>query len=325
MTPSRRARADPACRADLPDPAEEYDRALRAFDDPVQVSYADPDGTVRPHAVDAAAIDSAISQLLYEPTGRSLVLRAVAAAERGDEVPLARLSDLLGSGEGPGASEFAYYAITCADYRVSPTADPHDFQAVEDYARRNGISTLRTAGVFTSQYPCLSWPYQPATGRPSGSDHLDAVPGLRPRRGRRPDHAGRGGPGDRRSAHRWLPGHVERRAARHLRSRRFVRGRAGPRLPARRPSTGDPVDLVRRGCHRWLRRADAGQPIRLPIGPRCDAGRPDRDLRRSGCHALGRSGRDPGRLPGWRLVLARGPGAKETVTFTAARSCPTCR
>ena len=156
--------ADPACRADLPDPAEEYDRALRAFDDPVQVSYADPDGTVRPHAVDAAAIDSAISQLLYEPTGRSLVLRAVAAAERGDEVPLARLSDLLGSGEGPGASEFAYYAITCADYRVSPTADPHDFQAVEDYARRNGISTLRTAGVFTSQYPCLSWPYQPATG-----------------------------------------------------------------------------------------------------------------------------------------------------------------
>jgi len=65
-------------------------------------------------------------------------------------------------------SDFAYHAITCADYRVSPTADAHDLAAVEDYAKANGIDRLRTSEVYTSQYPCLSWPYQPATsGRPA--------------------------------------------------------------------------------------------------------------------------------------------------------------
>ena len=59
-------------------------------------------------------------------------------------------------------------------------------------------------GVPAAQYPCLSWPYQPATGdRPAADDH-DAVSGLRIGRDGRSDHADRGRSGDRRPAVRWL-------------------------------------------------------------------------------------------------------------------------
>ena len=157
--------SDDDCRTDMNDPEGAFERALRAFATPQTVSYADSDGTVRDHAVGAVAVESASSQLLYEPVGRAVILRAVAAAAHGDDVPLARLLQVLGSGEGPGVSEFAYHAITCADYRVSPTSDPHDFTAVEGYAEANGVDDLRTAEVYSSQLPCLWWPYQPATGQ----------------------------------------------------------------------------------------------------------------------------------------------------------------
>jgi hypothetical protein len=76
-------------------------------------------------------------------------------------VPAARLVDALGSGEAVGVSSFAYHAITCADYRVSPTADPHDIQAVEQAGEAAGVTSLRTDEVYATQYPCLFWPYQP--------------------------------------------------------------------------------------------------------------------------------------------------------------------
>jgi hypothetical protein len=71
--------------------------------------------------------------------------------------------DAIGSGEGIGVSSFSYHAITCADYRVSPTADPHDVGAVEAAGKAAGVTSLRTDEVYTSQYPCLFWPFQPAT------------------------------------------------------------------------------------------------------------------------------------------------------------------
>ena len=157
-------REDSECRTDVPDAARAYDQALARFRTAREVSYADEDGTMRSHSVDAAAVEAAIGQLLYEPAGRSLILRAVAASQHGDDVPLARLTALLATGPGPGISEFVYHAVTCADYRVSPTADSHDIAAVDAYARQHGIESLRSAEVYRTQYPCLSWPYQPATG-----------------------------------------------------------------------------------------------------------------------------------------------------------------
>jgi pimeloyl-ACP methyl ester carboxylesterase len=154
--------ADPDCHADVPDPGRAYDAFLRRLDPAIEVSFGDPDGVVRPHPLDAAAFESAVDALLYEPAGRMLIQRAVAAAGRGDAVPAARLVAAIGSGEGVGISSFAYHAITCADYRVSPTADPRDVRAVEQAGIAAGVQLTRTDEIYTSQFPCLFWPYQPA-------------------------------------------------------------------------------------------------------------------------------------------------------------------
>jgi pimeloyl-ACP methyl ester carboxylesterase len=156
--------ADRDCRADVSDPAGSYDSLLRRYETPGSVSFADADGVVRAHPLDEAAFEAAVDVLLYEPVGRMLIERAVAASANGDPVPAARLVDALGSGQGAGASSFAYHAITCADYRVSPTADPHDLQAVEHAGDVAGVTHLRTDEVYASQYPCLFWPYQPPDG-----------------------------------------------------------------------------------------------------------------------------------------------------------------
>jgi pimeloyl-ACP methyl ester carboxylesterase len=155
---------DARCGTDVADPDRAYDALLGSLDVPLAASYADPDGVVRTHTIDAAAFESAIDALLYEPSGRMLIQRAVAAASRGDTVPAARLVDALGTGEGVGASSFAYHAITCADYRVSPTADPHDLAAVEAAGTAASVGVARTDEIYTTQFPCLFWPYQPADG-----------------------------------------------------------------------------------------------------------------------------------------------------------------
>ena len=160
----RACRTDRACNAELDDPAGTYDRTLARFRTPQSRSWADQDGVVRDHVVGASTIEAAIDSLLYDPAGRMLIQRAVAAAGRGDDVPFARLVEILGSGEQSGFSSFAYQAITCADYRLSPTADPHDVAAVEAARIALGVGGLRTDEVFSSVYPCLSWPYQPVDG-----------------------------------------------------------------------------------------------------------------------------------------------------------------
>jgi pimeloyl-ACP methyl ester carboxylesterase len=156
--------ADATCRHDVADPQSAYDLALRAFGQANDLDFADRDGVVRPHHIDPAEFESAVDSLLYDPVGRMLIQRAVAAASRNDFVPAARLIDALGAGENGGVSSFAYHAVTCADYRVSPSADPHDFAAVQQAGAAAGVPDLRTDEVYSSQYPCLFWPYQPADG-----------------------------------------------------------------------------------------------------------------------------------------------------------------
>jgi pimeloyl-ACP methyl ester carboxylesterase len=155
---------DDQCRGDVDDPDRAYDALLASLDEPLTASYADRDGVVREHTIDAVAFESAVDTLLYEPSGRMLIQRAVAAAARGDAVPAARLVEALGGGAGFGESAFAYHAITCADYRVSPTADPHDLAAVVAAGTAASVGLARTDEIYTTQFPCLFWPYQPADG-----------------------------------------------------------------------------------------------------------------------------------------------------------------
>ena len=166
---------DQLCRDDVGDAGRAYDRLLaRLGGDGLRVHYADNDGVSREHRIDRAAVESALDALMYEPSGRSLVQRAVAAAAHGDHVPIARLTDLF-RGVASDVSMFAYHAIICADYRVSPTADGRDLAAVLASGRLSGALAARTDEIYYTQVPCLYWPVQPPTAtRPPALTDLPA-------------------------------------------------------------------------------------------------------------------------------------------------------
>jgi pimeloyl-ACP methyl ester carboxylesterase len=153
---------DYLCRSDLPDPADTYDRLIdRLGRKPEDISYRDITGQLGNHKLEGPLLQRAVGALMYEPSGRALVLRAIASTASGDDVPMARLADLFGPGIGGAVSSFAYHAVMCADYRVSPTAETTDYAAVVAAGRSSGAISKRTGDVYFAQLPCLYWPDQP--------------------------------------------------------------------------------------------------------------------------------------------------------------------
>ena len=168
-------RTDVFCAADAVGLAQPYERLLIDLSaDDSYIAYADPDGVVRPHPLTKHAVESVVASLLYEPQGRALIQRAVAAAANGDRVPIAKLAELSGSEIDSSISSFAYHAVTCADYRVSPTADVADVDSVMAAGEKSGALRARTDEVYLTQLPCLYWPEQPADAlRPGPLTTLD--------------------------------------------------------------------------------------------------------------------------------------------------------
>jgi pimeloyl-ACP methyl ester carboxylesterase len=155
---------DSECRHDVPDPATAYDQLIaRLQRTPEVVSFRDLTGQLGDHRLEWASLEGAVGTLLYEPAGRALILRAIAASEGGDDVPIARLASIFGPGISVGVSSFAYHAVLCADYRVSPTADTTDIAAVVGLGRSSGALSTRTSSVYYAQLPCLYWPDQPTS------------------------------------------------------------------------------------------------------------------------------------------------------------------
>jgi pimeloyl-ACP methyl ester carboxylesterase len=159
--------SDSSCTADLADPASAYDRLLSRLGDSggATVTYADLDGASRDHQLKKIDVKTAVGALLYEPAGRALVERAVAASAEGDDVLMSRLVDWFGPGINPVFSAFDYYAVMCGDYRVSPTDDPADLTALLDRGRAAGALPGPMEDVYLSQVPCLYWPNQSASSK----------------------------------------------------------------------------------------------------------------------------------------------------------------
>ena len=168
-------RSDDWCREDVADPAATYDTLLSVLDNgPITASYGDRDGVVRPHTFNRNDVVGATAVIIYEPAGRALLQRAMAAAAKGDHVPIARLAELFGPGISP-VSTFAYHAIMCADYRVSPTQDTTDYSAVIARGHTTGALAARLEDVYYAQVPCLYWPDQPVSSdRPAPLTDLPA-------------------------------------------------------------------------------------------------------------------------------------------------------
>ena len=166
--------ADAACATDLPDPDGSWRRTFAALDARAKVArYADTEGDLRDWPVTRSAVIDTMLDGLYGETSRMLGLRAIAAADRGDWVPMARLVD-GGSGELEPlstASDFTYFATMCAD-RVAATPDV-GLEAYLAAAHRAELTTRPMSDVYLSGAPCHAWPLPPgpapASELPPGS------------------------------------------------------------------------------------------------------------------------------------------------------------
>jgi pimeloyl-ACP methyl ester carboxylesterase len=167
-----------ACRADMQgSAADAYDAlAARVNKSPVAVEFPLVDGGTEQRFLTRAMLENNAFYALYSPTGRADFLRTLAAAQRGDLVPMLRLgyanyvvdSDTQDPVFDASYFPASYYAINCADY-AEAVGDPLvTAKAVmadaAQYAKSNP-RLLRT--YFAERLVCALWPHQGDIARPA--------------------------------------------------------------------------------------------------------------------------------------------------------------
>ncbi len=156
-------------------PVDVYrDLEIRAVGGGIPFAFPKGDGTTEARTITATALENAAVNYLYGPTGRFLLVRALAAASDGDLVPLARLSyaaisvdpDTLAVVPDPTYSDAMYYAVECQDYvyQADKATDDERLAGFLGDARALGVASARFGGVYYDDMPCLYWPNHPASG-----------------------------------------------------------------------------------------------------------------------------------------------------------------
>jgi pimeloyl-ACP methyl ester carboxylesterase len=160
-------------------PAMAYARlAGKLAKGPLAFRFPTARGTFVLRHLSSTDLQNAAVNYLYSQFSRMLLQRALAAAERGDLVPLARLAydgvgldpETLTATADPAWSDAMYYAVECQDYAYyadagDPAARFAAWTAAGDAA---GIGGLRLGSTYYGDLPCLYWPAQPpAAARPA--------------------------------------------------------------------------------------------------------------------------------------------------------------
>lgn len=168
----------PACAADMTvGAAQAYDDlARRVAAAPVQVPYQLADGTVSTRILTTNLLESNAFYALYSPEGRAEFLRTLAAAARGNLVPMLQLGYVnmyidpeteMGL-EDPGWFGAAYYAITCTDYDSGTGTPDERARRILDEARAFAPDAPRLLrAYYMERLACAYWPQQGAGARPA--------------------------------------------------------------------------------------------------------------------------------------------------------------
>jgi pimeloyl-ACP methyl ester carboxylesterase len=177
------------CRSDMMRPAADIynELAARLAKAPVEIAYPLPSGELTPRQFTSGMLESAAFNALYGPGDRRDFLRALAAAGRGNLVPMLRLSyyNLAVDPEtldALGYSAFyvgAYYAITCQDF-AEPGGSPDDAaKAILAKAKTRAGEFPHFAKLYVSdRLPCAFWPAKGKVGRPKpfmGGDYTTVI------------------------------------------------------------------------------------------------------------------------------------------------------
>lgn len=169
--------AMPACAADIPGGAAAVydDLARRAADAPLPVAYTLADGTQETRLLTTGLLEANAFYALYSPEGRADFLRVLAAAGRGNLVPMLQLGYMnmyidpeteVGI-EDPGWFGAAYYAITCSDYGSGQGTPNERARAILDEARAFAPQAPRLSrSYYMERLACALWPHQGPDARP---------------------------------------------------------------------------------------------------------------------------------------------------------------
>ncbi|MEW6568696.1 MAG: alpha/beta fold hydrolase [Chloroflexota bacterium] len=157
--------ADPACAADMGgDAFAAYDSlASELSTAPAAFTFPLPEGGSAPRQFTFSNLEAVVAMQLYDEGSRLLLLRALAAADRADIVPLTRLlyqaldPATLAPIPDPTYSDAVFYAVECADYTFfSGTPE----ERAEGYLRAGDAveaSVPRLASLFYGDLPCAFW------------------------------------------------------------------------------------------------------------------------------------------------------------------------
>ena len=167
----------PACHADIPGGAAQAydDLAARLATAPIPVPYTLADGSTVQRQFTTGLLEANAFYALYAPEGRAEFLRALAAAGRGNLIPMLQLgySNMyinpeteIGM-EDPGWFGAAYYAITCSDYGSGPGTPDERAARILDEARALAPDAPRLLrSYFLERVACAYWPHQGPEARP---------------------------------------------------------------------------------------------------------------------------------------------------------------
>jgi pimeloyl-ACP methyl ester carboxylesterase len=157
------------------DPESVYDDlAALLAEGPMEVSYPLPDGSVATRSFTLTDLEIVASGQMYGEEDRMIFLRALAAYNRGDLVPMQRLlysSLVVDPGDetpidDPSWSDAMYYGVECLDYGY-PGANADEMVSAFE-AASGGIESLRLGSIFFGDLPCAYWPARRAdTARPA--------------------------------------------------------------------------------------------------------------------------------------------------------------
>ncbi|OYX27165.1 MAG: hypothetical protein B7Z10_01155 [Rhodobacterales bacterium 32-66-7] len=180
---------DAACRRDMPgDAAAVYDTLTeRLNQSPVTVPLTLANGRQVDRQLTLGMVQNNAFYALYSPADRSVFLRALAAAGRGNLVPMLQLSysnlfidpeTEIGM-EDPGWFGAAYFAITCTDYDSGQGSPDDRAAAILDEARAFAPTAPRLSrAYYLERIVCAYWPYQGPATRPApfaGGDYPTVI------------------------------------------------------------------------------------------------------------------------------------------------------
>ncbi|MBM3616644.1 MAG: alpha/beta hydrolase [Alphaproteobacteria bacterium] len=182
-------RAHAECAADMQrDPGEVYDAlAAKLAEGPIEVDFPLGDGTIANRQLNEGLLVGVAFGALYSSSGRSDFLRLLAAAERGDHVPLLlaaygwfyidpQTQEAL---QDPSWFGAAYYAITCTDYSSGTGTPDENAARILDEARAIAPERPRLLqAYFQERLVCAYWPHQGPADRPdpfAGGDYPTLV------------------------------------------------------------------------------------------------------------------------------------------------------